>query len=194
MWWLIVLGLLVLLAFLPVGFKARYDERGPVAWLFVGPVKFRVYPQDKSDKKADKKAETSERKEGQSIGGKLKLFLPLLQDVLEMLSEIRRKLRISNLECKLTMAGDDPCDLAVSYGKAWAVLGNLIPHIERLFIIKKRDLSVECDFTADETTINFKVSGWLTLASLIAIIAVHGTKIYYKYQSIRNQRKGGAKV
>ena len=75
-------------------------------------------------------------------GGKVTDFLPLVKVALDFLGDFRRKLRIKHLELQLCMAGDDPCDLALNYGKAWAAVGNLIPQLERFFVIKKRDFSV----------------------------------------------------
>ena len=157
MGWLIAAGIVIVLALLPLGVGAVYDEQGPVVRLIAGWIRIRLYPgrSDKENKKkpkekAEKKKPASNEKSAKKKtgGGSWKDFLPLVQVGLDFLGDFRRKLRVDRLEMKLILAGDDPCDLAVNYGKAWAALGNLMPQLERLFVIRKRDVEVECDFTA----------------------------------------------
>ena len=200
MGWLIAAGVLFLLAIMPVGISAVYNTHGPVARLIVGPVKIRIYPtkqkepKDKPEQKKEKtKASAQKTQPKEEKGGSFKDFMPLLSSVIELLSDFRRKLRVNRLEMKLVMAADDPCDLAVNYGKAWAALGNLMPHLERLFVIKKRDLEVECDFTANTTLIFVRVDLTITIGRLLSMAAVHGIGILRKYLNIIKLRKGGAK-
>ena len=200
MGWLIAAGVLILLAVLPVGISAVYDSHGPVARLIVGPVRVKIYP-SKGKKKEDKPVQKKEKPKSaapktqtkEKKGGSFADFMPLLDAVLTLLSDFRRKLRVNRLEMKLVMAADDPCDLAVNYGKAWAALGNLMPHLERLFVIKKRDLEVECDFTADTTVIFVRADLTITVGRLLSMVAVRGIGILRKYLNIIKLRKGGAK-
>ena len=69
-------------------------------------------------------------------------------------------------EDKLILASSDPCDLAVNYGRVWTALGNLMPQLDRLFVIKKRDVEALCDFTASETTVIARVDITITLSRL----------------------------
>ena len=96
------------------------------------------------------------------------------------------------LELKVVMAGGDPCDLAVNYGKAWAALGNLQPLLERVLVIKKRDIDIECDFTAPSTLITARVDITITLGRILALVAVNGFKGVKEFLKIMKKRKGGA--
>ena len=49
-WW-IALGVLTLIAILPIGVSAHYDGDGPRVFLLTGPVRIQVYPQKKHMKK-----------------------------------------------------------------------------------------------------------------------------------------------
>jgi hypothetical protein len=93
---------------------------------------------------------------------------------------------------KLIMAGGDPCDLAINYGKAWAAVGNLMPHLENLFVIKKRDVEVECDFAASDTLIFVHLDITITLGRLLALAVVYGIRALKEFLNIINKRKGGA--
>ena len=78
---------------------------------------------------------------------------------------------------KLILANDDPCDLAVNYGRAWAALGSLMPQLERLFVIKKRNLEVECDFTSEEMVMFARADITITLARILHLLSKHGIKV-----------------
>ena len=99
----------------------------------------------------------------------------------KLLQGIFRKHRIRRLEIKLLLAGDDPCDLAVNYGKAWAATGNLIPLLEEHFIIKKRDVQIACDFTAEETVIYVRADITILLGRLLTLATVHGYRAIREY-------------
>ena len=94
----------------------------------------------------------------------------------------------------MILAGDDPCDLALNYGRAWTALGNLMPTIERYFVVKKRDLEVECDFTSQSTLIYARVDLTITVGRGLSLGAWHGFRLMREYFRIMNQRKGGAKT
>ena len=140
---------------------------------------------------ADAKAD-AQKEEKKEQGGSVLDFLPLVKVGLNFLGDFRRKLRLNRLELKLIMAGDDPCDLATNYGKAWAALGNLFPLLERAFVIKKRDIEVECDFTASEMLIIARLDITITLGRIIALAVVYGIRALREYLKIMKLRKGGA--
>lgn len=214
MGWLIALGAVVLLASLPLGVSAKYDGDGPLVKLIAGPVRVALFPRPRKEKKEKPKKEPApeqERQEDnlpkpsqppkqevtrekpeQEKGGSWKDFLPLVKVALDFLGDFRRKLRINNLQLKLILAGDDPCDLAVNYGRAWAAVGNLMPQLERLFVIKKRDVEVECDFTASETLVLARLELTITLGRILALAVIYGIRALKEFFAIKNKRKGGA--
>ena len=211
MGWLIALGIVIALALLPLGASIKYDSQGPLVRVIAGPIRFKVYPakkkkekpkkdkepksDDKSEKSEEKpaKSQPSEKKpEEEKKGGSITDFLPLVQVALELLGDFGRKLRVNRLELKLIMAADDPCDLAVNYGRAWAAVGNLLPLLERIFVIKKRNVEVECDFTASETLIFAQLDLTITLGRILSLGVRHGLHALREYLKIMKLRKGGA--
>ena len=203
MGWLVTLGILILLAILPLGVSVRYDEKGALVRLIAGPIRITLFPRPKKDKKPPKTKKESPKQPAKPAqkptsekpkesGGSLKDFLPLLQIALDMLGAFRRKLRLNRLELKLIMAADDPCDLAVNYGRAWAAVGNLMPQLERIFVIQKRNVEVECDFETTQTRIVARLDLTITLGRLLATVVVYGVKALVEFMKIKNKRKGGA--
>ena len=201
MGWVIFFTVVLLLAILPLGVFVSYDEDGVLVKIVAGPVKITLFPRPKKEKKSEKK---SKKKSSASPAEQLPKppqppkqvpdFLPLVQVALDFLGSFRRKLRINRLDLKLTMAGDDPCDLAVNYGRAWAAVGNLMPQLERLFAIKKRNIEVACDFTASQTLVKFRSEATITLGRLVSLAVVYGIRVFREFWKIKTKRKGGAGV
>ena len=200
-WW-IALGVLTLIAIFPVGVSALYDADGPRVYLIAGPIRIRVFPTKKKEKKDKPKKEKVKKTPApvrneppkEKKGGSIQDFLPIVDLVLDFLSDFRRKLRVNHLQLKLILGGSDPCDVAVNYGRGWAVLGNLMPLLENAFVIKKRDLEVECDFLADKTTITARLDLTITIGRILALLVVRGVPILRELLKIMKIRKGGAKA
>ena len=203
MGWLITLGILVLLAVLPLGIHVRYDEDGALGKLIAGPIRILLFPRPKKEKpkkepkpKKKKKAAApaAPKPKEKKKGGPITDFLPLVDVALGFLNGFRKKLRVNYLELKIVMAGGDPCDLAVNYGKAWAALGNLQPLLERVLVIQKRNIELECDFVASTTLVTARVDITITLGRLLALVAVAGFRAVKELLKIMKKRKGGAAI
>ncbi len=200
MGWLMVLAVIAALSVLPLGISAKYDSAGAGLWLIAGPVRVKLYPRPSREtrKKKPKKEKSKQEKPAQASskkkenGGSAADFFPLVRIVFDFLADFHRKLRVNVLELKVLLAGDDPCDLAVNYGRACAAIGNLEPHLERLFIIKKKSLLVEPDFTADKTRIWARLDLTVTLGRLLSLLARHGSRTLREILKIMKLRKGGA--
>ena len=201
MGWLIVLGALFLLAVLPLGVSAVYDSGGPRVSVLVGPARIPVLPakkksgkpkQKKEKKKAPPKQKPAKAPEKKKKGGSLADFLPLVEIILDFMSDFRRKLRVNVLEVDLVLAGGDPCDLAINYGKATAAMGNLWPRLEELFVIKKRNVKIQCDFEADKTRITARLDLTITVARVFSVGLRYGFRALRELMKILNKRKGGA--
>ena len=206
MGWLIFLAIIVLLAILPLGASVLYDADGPRVRIVAGPVKIQVFnmkKKPKKDKPKKEKPKKEHKKPAQAgeeqkpfpkprTGGSWTDFLPLVQVVLDLLNDLRRKLRVNHLLLHLTLAGDDPCDLAVNYGRMNASLAALIAQLERVLVIQKRDVHVDCDFTANETVILARLDLTITLGRILSIAVRYGVRGLMTFLKIKKQREGGA--
>lgn len=201
MGWLIALGVFAALSILPLGVIARYQEGGPLVQAYIGPVPVKLYPVQKKKEKKEpaKQKKTVKKKENATVkkktGGSLTDFVPLVKLALDFLEEFfHRKLRVKRLELKVILAGGDPCDLAVNYGKYWAAVGNLWPLLEKLLIIKKWDVEIECDFTSDKTLVFARVDLSITLGRLLSMAVRYGIRALKEIFKLQKIRKGGASV
>ena len=191
MGWLITAGILVLLSLLPLGVSIIYDSNGTLLRLVAGPFRIQLYPTKKKEAKPKKeKASKPKKKKTAAVksapkhkkGGNISDFLPFVE----------LAIRVSLLELHVMLAGGDPCDLAVNYGKACAKMAGLWPVLEELFIIKKRDVQIQCDFEASQTLITARLDLTVTLGRLLSLMAVYGCRSLKEIITIINKRKGGA--
>ena len=210
MGWLIALAVIVLLAILPLGASVLYDEDGPRVRILAGPLKIQVFPLKKKKKDKPRKAKSQKQKKPKKAaaetapaekpnpapkpksGGSWTDFLPLVRIALDLLNDLRRKLRVDHLKLHLTMAADDPCDLAVNYGRMNASLAGLIAQLERFLVIKKRDVHIDCDFTASQTLILARLDLTITLGRILSIAVIYGLRALTTFLKIKKQREGGA--
>lgn len=206
MGWLIALGAVLLLAVLPLGISAIYNAHGFVLRVIIGPLHITLLPGKKREKKAkkdvggkqtktkqEKPAKKQTKKEHEDKkGGSILDFMPLLRIVLDFLSDFRRKLRVNVLQVKLILAGGDPSDLAINFGRAWTAIGNLMPQLERALHICKRDIQVECDFVSEKTVVYARLDMTITLGRVLFISVRHGCRALIQLSKILKIRKGGA--
>ena len=203
MGWLIFLAILIGLGCLPLGVRLRYDEDGPLAAVLLGRLPIVLYPvpgwlkkltsREKKPGENKPKEEKPKKEKPQKAaenpqGGSWKKFLPLVQLGLHFLGDFRRKLRVNRLVLRLTLAGDDPCDLAVNYGRAWAAVGNLLAALERAFVIQKRDVEVQCDFLAEETKGVFAMDLTITLGRVLGLLVKYGIRAVTILLKMKNQK------
>lgn len=211
--WLIVLGVILAIAVLPVGASVRYDESGPLVRLILGPVKLLLYPRPKKEKKPEQKEEKpkkekksqpetakeetipagppegapSKKLEKPKKGGSLLDFLPLVDVAMDMLSSLVGRLRVNYLQLHLILAGDDPADLAINYGRAQAAGGTLLAQLNRFLVIKKQDVQIQCDFTSDATTVLARVDLTITIGRVIGWAVGYGVKALMTFLKIKKQ-------
>lgn len=214
MGWIITLVILVLLAMLPLGASVLYDAEGPRVRIVVGPLKIQVFPLKKKPKKekpnrekvkkakkgqpaaqsAPEEAPAQEKKPAPKpqTGGSWTDFLPLVRVALDLLNDLRLKLRVNHLKLHLTMAADDPCDLAINYGRMNASVAGLLAQLERFLVIKKRDVHIDCDFAASQTVILARLDLTITLGRILSIAVRYGIRALSTFLKIKKQREGGA--
>ena len=195
MWWmLLVVAILLLVLLIPVGLIARYDKSGFDLYVKVGFLRFSLLSDRENKKKKSiiSSAVSSGNKERvEHKGGNLSDFRPIAKAVIDFLNQLRRRITVKNLQFKLTLAGSDPCDLSVSYGRTWAAVGALQPQLNRLLRIRKQKIEVQCDYLAEQTVVFCYVDVSISIVRLLQILATHGTKILDEYNNLKNKRKGG---
>ena len=203
-WWMTLLAIFAVLALIgciPAGVDARYNKDGVCLAAKIWFVKLQLLPaKPKKPKKPGKaknsakkqpepkKAAPAEKKANPLLSGGLDGLMELLDLAFDTLGNLRRKLRVNELTLRVTIpGGDDPAKAAMNYGRAWAAVGALMPAMERLFVIKKRDIQPFLDY--NET--NLQLDAHLTLTITIGRSLALALRAGIRFLKIMNQRKKG---
>ena len=208
---LIILGVLVLLALIPLGAHVRYDSDGPWVALVIGPIKIRLIPKKpkkpkkpKAEKKKKEKKKKPEKpkkeKEKQPIGGLFRDFYPFVKLGLDLLGCFFRKLRIPILTLHVGFGGqNDPAGAAINYGRAWSAIGAVMQPIRSMTRIKKENVSCSCDFTTGDMRVFAELKAVFLLGDLVVMAVRYGFRALRQYLKLKKSKKknlpekGGAK-
>ena len=165
-----VIGVILLIVFLigliRVGAAVRFGEELGLR-LLIGPFRITLLPAKEKkaaqngEKKKKKAAETGKTEQS----GKMKsrslpkftreewrdLITTALSALKETARRTCRRLRIDPLEILIVFGGEDPADIAQSYGYASAAMWSVMPQLEDLFHIPDPSLHLRMDYSAKET-------------------------------------------
>ena len=187
----------MLIGCIPVGVDARYNAEGVFLAAKLGPIRLQLLPQkpkkkkkqqkqQKKPEKAPEKAASQEKKPNPILSGGVDGILQLLDIVLDTLGDLRRKLRVNELTLYVHIGGsDDPAKAAMGYGRAWAAIGAITPSLERLFVIKKRDIRPALDYTISNTQVDAHLVTTITIGRSLALALRAGIR----FLKILNERK-----
>jgi len=175
-------GALLVLGLMPVGVRAVFETELAVYLTLFG-IRIQIFPgrqtPEHKPKKAKKQAPSEEKKK-LVPKGELQEYLRLLT---RLLGKLHRKICIRELTLHAIFGGSSP---ELNYGRAWAVIGGIMPLIEANFRIQKRD--VGAFLSEDEKSIRIvaRAHAVMTLASILRI-ALHALFGYLKLQ--KNDQK-----
>ena len=187
---LIALAIVCVVCCLPVGVRLFYDASGGFVWLKFAFFRIRLYPKENNTQnEKTKKSNKGKKGNKKTTGGNMTDFLPIVRVVFDFLSDFRRRLWVQNLYLRLTLADNDPYDLAVHYGEACGALEGLLPLLEQYVKIKNRDLRIDCDFIADKTKIVASADILISFGSFVVIAIRHGIRGFKKYQLLSKKIK-----
>ena len=209
-WWmtvLVILAVLVLIGCIPVGVDAAYGEGGVLLSAKIGFFRLQILPAKPQKPKKPKKSKQQKpaaspapsaapdapteptAKKKLALPGGLNGILRLVNLALSTLGDLRRKLRVEELTLHVTFAGDDPADAALHYGQAWAAVGALMPALDRLFVIKKRDICPILDYNREQMSVDAHLILTITIGRALAL----GLKAGLGFLKLPNDsKKGGA--
>lgn len=176
----VVAVLLAVIVLIPVQIRAAYDQGDISAFVRYGPLKIALYPRPKKEgeesKKLKKEKKPKKKKESaasaETAGGdeapapeepekkkkKLKINKDQIFYSLEKLPPILgralkrtgKRIRIVPLKVHLLVAGTDPADTALLYGRLEAALAAGLPTLHQLVRIKEQDIQLFLDFQEEQ--------------------------------------------
>ena len=211
-WWMVLLlifGILFLIGCIPVGVDAAHLGGSFTLKVKIWLLRLQLLPAKpkkpaggKDKAPAAKEAQTADGAEKPAQATPKKAFLTGgVQEILDLarlaadtLGNLRRKLRMEELMLRVRFGcGDDAAKTAILYGRAWAVIGALLPCLERIFVIKKRDIGAELDYNVDEKmAVDAHMVLTITIGRALALALRAGIGFLKIYQAYQDKNKGGA--
>ncbi len=149
----VIVILLLLFLILPVGVDASYAPAGLALKLKAGPLRIKLLPAGKKEKKPKPEKKRREPPPDAAAAEHPRPRLITAHDVpallhiaLDALSRFRRNLSVDHFMLHIVTASDDPYDAVMLYGYLNAALGALAPAAHRVFKIRDTDvqLGVDC--------------------------------------------------
>lgn len=161
--WIILGVLLALLAavlLIPAALRATYEQGVLTVRVRWGPVRRTLWPAPekpaprgkKRSSRAKKKAENAKKTEKRKLTREQLLYaLETLPPILgRALKRTGRRVRIAPLKLHLLVAGEDPADTALLYGRIQAALAAGLPVLHRLVRIREQDIQLFLDFQTEQ--------------------------------------------
>lgn len=182
----IVLGAVVLLLaaalVLPLAVRLTYDRGALTVGVRLGPVERTLWPRPEKQEKQSAKPKKS-KKTAQSgktaVGGEKKrptrqqllYTLDTLPPILgRALKRTGRRVRVEPLKLHLLVAGPDPADTALLYGRLEAALAAGLPVLHRLVRIREQDIRLFLDFQEERMDCIADVGVSLRVGDALAVV------------------------
>jgi len=197
---LIFLAALSLALTVPIHIRAGYDRGSLSAGLRYGPLKITLFPRpgiegaggkkkkgkDKEDEKPEE--EQPEKKKSKITSEQVFYSLDTLPPILgRALRRIGRGLRIDPLKVHLLIAGPDPADTALLYGRLQTALSAGLPVLHRHVHIENQDIQLFLDFQEPQidciADIGAAARGW-TLARAALCAGASALKWYMGFKKL----------
>ena len=183
-WWMIVLlvfAVLFLIGCIPLGLDAQYQEGTFLLRAKIGPFWLSRIPRRKKRKgtaAAEEKPDAPAKKTLLTLpAGSASETWELLRFLSDVLGALRRKIRLDELTLHVRFgAGDDAAKTAIRYGRAWAIIGVVMPHLERIFVIKKRDIQPVLDYNEKEMKVDAHLALTITIGRAISLAGRAGVR------------------
>jgi hypothetical protein len=185
---------LFLISLIRVGGLAQYSAEGLLAQVKAGPLRITVYPvKPKAPKKKKEKTkivgkepEEEPSKPGGSVAV-LKRYLPLAA---EAAGQFKRKVRIDRLYLDFIAASSDAASTALTFGRANAAIGMILPLFEHNFHVKERRIRTAADFNADKSTVFVHAELSLTIGQM----GVLGVRLFIRFLKITLKARAAQKT
>lgn len=197
----IVLGLLALpliLLLIPIRLSLDFQNRTMKLRIGHGLIRIQLLPKRKKKKsKPAAKTEAPEptpkpqpKRDISDVYEQAQQFIPLAKKMLAAIPNIFGAVCIDRLTVHVRFFQEDPADLALHYGQAWAASGWIVAALSNLFTIKRQDVRPVIDDRVDgfdlQASIRVRVFGWK-----IAALAMRLAKQYLCLRwQMRKNRKG----
>ncbi|MBS4785315.1 MAG: DUF2953 domain-containing protein [Clostridiales bacterium] len=175
-WIAVILCVLLLLLFLPLSARLRYNSQLAV-WAGVGRLRLKVYDSAAAKKEQPQEPELPpEKREKQPASGKkkrldLQLIWEMIQALPGPLRRLLRRVHIHHVALRILTAGEDAADAAIRAGRTAGAVYSVYGLLCGVFTLDPPEVLVLPDFFREED--NVYLEGCVTVrpAALLAFLA-----------------------
>jgi len=183
MWILfIILSIIILIGFIPVGINIVYNKDGFFIKILLGFIKIPLGVDEHKNEEKEVKTKKLDK-----FGGDIKEFIKYIPLAIETLKKFIRNIKISPLRFHIVFGGEDKADVAKMFAGASIAAGMVVPLFDNVFKIIKREITFNTDFSANNTTIYFDSIFKISIGRIVVIAVVALSKFLKIYKM-----KGGS--
>lgn len=135
--------------------------------ILVGGKKNSVKKHKKKIKKLEQSGQPIDQKPKEKIN--FKAYLPYWKEILELIGRVLTAPTIDFLRMEAEIGGKDPAACAMAYGRMWAAVGTVLPVIETVFHVEKREISILCNYEKPSVEISAEVRLSLRVYEILAL-------------------------
>ena len=157
-----ITAILVIITLMRVGVFVIWDGSLTLK-LILGPIRLSLSSDSKKSEDVSSAEKKTKKQRASKSENKQKSPWPRVlfsnwHELLELVGRVLRMPLLDPLVLKVTFGGEDPASGALNYGRAWALVGALMPILERNFTIGRRDINVQLDQKASEISVYAKAA------------------------------------
>ena len=179
----VLLALIVLLMLLRVGVRFSFGDEARLA-VRVGPAALQILPG-----KA-KKPSKEKKQPFKPTFAEIRSAVPALWTALKNgLRRTRRAVRIDPMRLSVTLAGDDPAQVAQMYGWAEGVMWTLMPRLEELVHMPDPRIHLNVDYQRRQSRAEGEVGLSLRVGDGVLIALAFGIPLLRWYLALRKSRE-----
>ena len=187
----VILALLLLIGFIPLGGGGTYDIGGATLWLRLGPVRVTLLPRKpkKTKQEPEQPKQAQSEKQKLTLGGSLAYAKALLPLALECARRVWGAIYLNTLYLELQVGAEDPGEAAMAYGRANAALGAIWTPLVRAFHVKDGHARVNLDFDRKEPALYARAELSIRLGQALWLGLYFGLKALRALLRVKNEKK-----
>ena len=190
---LIVALLLAAILCLRIGVRISLERGAFSAFVLVGPKQIQVYPirkkqaADEAVKKAEQKEPVKEPKKHAGMPS-VETLCQYAKLGISALGAVLRGLRVDLLRCYAVIHEEDAAQTAIRYGAACAAVTGVLPVMDGVLNIKKKDIQIDVDFQgAASLLLDIRITA--AVGRLLAIGLVYAFKFILLQRKVKKNEQ-----
>lgn len=173
---LIVAALLMGIAWIKCGVRILYENKDFLVELRCLGSRYCLLGGEEKTQKKKKKVSSEKKKSTEQPVAQMqkrkinfRAYLPYWQEILGIVGRVLTAPTIDLLRLQAEAGGSDAEACAMAYGRMWAAVGAVLPVVENIFQVEKREISILCNYEKPSVEICAEVRLSLRVYEILAL-------------------------